>query len=268
MTQTIENNQNSNLKKYHGLFWVILIAIIYIWGFSGLQFTGIKASAGEVSKSIISGIFHPDWNYVYDGSGEDLISLIIQTLAMAFLGTFISAILSVPFAFWAARTGHQRFHLRSTSGKFVLILIRTFPEIVLAIMFIKAVGPGSFAGVLAVSVHSIGMLGKLFSESIENMDFGPSEALVSSGGNHSQVLLFATLPTVLPEFMSYTLYRFEIAVRSASILGMVGAGGIGTPLLFALQTRAWSRVGIILLGIIITVTLTDYFSGMIRKRLV
>lgn len=250
------------------LFWGVLIVMIYVWSFSGLEFTGIKASAGEVTRSIIAGIFHPDWQYVYDGSGEDLISLIIQTLAMAFLGTFISAILSIPFAFWAARTGQTKLHLRSSSGKFVLILIRTFPEIVLAIMFIKAVGPGSFAGVLAVSIHSIGMLGKLFSESIENIDAGPSEALISSGANRSQVLIFATLPTVLPEFMSYTLYRFEIAVRSASILGMVGAGGIGTPLLFALQTRAWSRVGIILLGIIITVTLTDYCSGMIRKRLV
>lgn len=265
---TAINKATVHRNRYKLIFVLILVAILYIWSFAGISFSGIQDSAGEVTKSIIGGIFHPDWAYTYDGSGEDLVSLMLQTIAMAFLGTFISAILSVPFAFWAARTGSSKFHVRSTTGKLVLTLIRTFPEIVLAIMFIKAIGPGSFAGVLAVSIHSIGMLGKLFSESIENMDFGPSEALMSSGGNRLQTLTFATLPTVLPEFLSYTLYRFEIAVRSASILGMVGAGGIGTPLLFAIQTRHWSRVGIILVGIIVTVTLIDYISGSIRKRLV
>ncbi len=126
----------------------------------------------------------------------------------------------------------------------MLVLIRTFPEIVLAIMFIKAVGPGSFAGVLAVSIHSIGMLGKLFSEALENMDHGADEAIYAAGGTATDVLTLATIPTIMPEFLSYTLYRFEIAVRSASILGMVGAGGIGTPLLFAIQTRSWDRVGL------------------------
>ncbi|WP_461240533.1 phosphonate ABC transporter, permease protein PhnE [Paucilactobacillus sp. N302-9] len=263
-------NQKKTIKWYQNkwVYWALLVLIIYIWAFSQMKFTGLKESAGEVSKSILHGLLHPDWGYVYDGSGEDLFSLILQTLAIAFIGTFISAILSVPFAFWAARTEAGKRHMRSTSGKVVLTFIRTFPEIVLAIMFIKAVGPGSFAGVLAVSIHSIGMLGKLFSEAVENMDRRPSEALTSAGSTATDTLFLATLPEIMPEFMSYTLYRFEIAVRSASILGMVGAGGIGTPLLFAIQTRTWPRVGIILIGIIIMVTAIDLFSGMLRKRLV
>ncbi|GKQ43216.1 phosphonate ABC transporter, permease protein PhnE [Companilactobacillus sp. RD055328] len=255
-------------SKYSWVFWGAIIIAIYVWSFSGIQFSGIKDSASEVSKSIFSGLFNPDWSYMYDGSGEDLFSLIIQTLAIAFLGTFVSAILSIPFAFWAAHIQQSSNRWRSQSGKVILTIIRTFPEIVLAIMFIKAVGPGAFAGVLALSIHSIGMLGKLFSEALENADFGPSEAITSAGGNHGQVLFFATLPTVLPEFLSLTLYRFEIAVRSASILGMVGAGGIGTPLIFAIQTRSWSRVGIILIGIIIMVTAIDLLSGTLRKKLV
>ncbi|MGR3741216.1 phosphonate ABC transporter, permease protein PhnE [Companilactobacillus sp. DQM5] len=262
MTKKILKN-----PKYNWIIWAIVIVIIYIWSISGIGNIGIKDSAKEVSKSIFSGLFNPDWSYVYNGSGEDLVSLIIQTLAIAFLGTFISAILSVPFAFLSAhiKKGGRKF--KSQTGKVILIIIRTFPEIVLAIMFIKAVGPGAFAGVLALSIHSIGMLGKLFSETLENADFGPSEAITSVGANKSQVLFFATLPTVLPEFLSLTLYRFEIAVRSASILGMVGAGGIGTPLIFAIQTRSWNRVGIILIGIIITVTLIDFISGILRKKL-
>lgn len=264
----ISKKQNFT-ARYGWIFWGIVVVFLYVWSLTGLQFSGLQESAGEVSKSIINGLFHPEWSYFYDGSGEDLFSLIIQTLAIAFLGTFVSAILSVPFAFFAARAPKEgKFHPRSTSGKFVLVFIRTFPELVLAIMFIKAVGPGSFAGVLAVSIHSIGMLGKLFGEAIENMDRGSEEAIQSAGGSKADMWLLATMPTIMPEFLSYTLYRFEIAVRSASILGMVGAGGIGTPLLFAIQTRNWPRVGIILLGIIVMVTLIDLISGSIRKKLV
>lgn len=259
---------NNLWHRWRWLLWLVLVAIVYGWAVGGLHFTGIQESAGSVSRSILAGLAHPDWAYVYNGSGEDLVSLIIQTLAIAFLGTFVSAIISVPFAFWSARTEHEWAHLRSGSGKVVLTLIRTFPEIVLAIMFIKAVGPGSYAGVLAVSIHSIGMLGKLFSESLENMDRGAEEAILSSGGNRSEIFTLATMPTIMPEFISYTLYRFEIAVRSASILGMVGAGGIGTPMIFAIQTRNWPRVGIILLGIIVMVLCIDSLSEQLRKKLI
>ncbi|MNV62363.1 Phosphate-import permease protein PhnE [compost metagenome] len=138
----------------------------------------------------------------------------------------------------------------------------------MALLFIKAVGPGSFAGVLALGLHSVGMLGKLFADEIENIDNGPLEALISSGASRMQVLWFAVLPQVLPGFLSYTLYRFEINVRSATILGVIGAGGIGTPLIFALSSRNWDRVGIILLGIIAMITIIDLISGMIRKKLV
>lgn len=259
-------SETTKKKRYSWIFWMILIIGIYVWAILGMNLSGIQASAGEVTKAIINGICHPDWHYVYNGSGEDLISLIVQTLAIAFLGTFVSAFLSVPFAFLAARS-QKKVQVKSKIGKFILVLIRTFPEIVLAIMFIKAVGPGAFAGVFAVSIHSIGMLGKLFSESLENMDHGAEEAILSVGGTKTDALFLATLPEIMPQFLSYTLYRFEIAVRSASILGMVGAGGIGTPLLFAIQTRTWSRVGIILLGIVITVTIIDWISGSLRRKL-
>lgn len=254
-------------NKYKMIAIVIIIAAIYIWAIAGTPFAGIKDSAGTVTKSILSGIIHPDWGYVYTGDGEDLISMLIQTLAIAFLGTFISAFFSLPLAFWAARNRKSN-RVISTSGKILLTAIRTFPEIVLAIIFIKMVGPGSYAGVLAVSIHSVGMLAKLYSEAIENMDHGPSESVLSSGGNKVNILFFATLPQLIPEFISYTLYRFELAVRSASILGIVGAGGIGTPMIFAIDGRSWDRVGIILIGIIVMVTCIDLISGALRKKLV
>ncbi|MBB6671974.1 phosphonate ABC transporter, permease protein PhnE [Cohnella nanjingensis] len=248
--------------------WLIfaVIVLIYVWTFWGLPLSGIKETAGQITRSIFRGLFHPDWGYVYLPDGEDLLRGLLDTLAIAVLGTFISAILCVPFAFWAsANRGKSRVH--SGTGKVILSVVRTFPEIILALLFIKAVGPGSFAGALALGLHSIGMLGKLFAEEIENMDAGPTEALIATGASRMQILWFAILPQVLPGFLSYTLYRFELNVRSATILGIIGAGGIGTPLIFALNTRHWDRVGIILLGIIVTVTLIDLASGYFRRKL-
>ncbi|MCU6793558.1 MULTISPECIES: phosphonate ABC transporter, permease protein PhnE [Paenibacillus] len=246
--------------------WLVTIILI-VWGFSGLEFSGIKATAGQVSMAILRGLLHPDWNFVYLPEGEDLLRGLLETAAIAVLGTVISAVLCIPFAFWAASAkGKARW--ATSSGKFMLSAIRTFPEVVMAIIFIKAVGPGSYAGSLALGVHSIGMLGKLYSEAIENLDHGPTEALTACGANKLQTLWFAVIPQVMPDFLSFALYRFEINIRSAAILGVIGAGGIGTPLIFALEARSWSRVGIILLGVIVMVTIIDLISGYIRKRII
>ncbi|MBT8904176.1 phosphonate ABC transporter, permease protein PhnE [Lactobacillus delbrueckii subsp. bulgaricus] len=246
--------------------WIISIAII-IWSCTGINFGGIKPTAVQITGAIFNGLFHPDWSYVYNGSGEDLVSQLWQTLCIAFLGTFISAIISVPFAFWAANTRHKKFWV-SESGKIVLTFIRSFPEIVLALMFIKAVGPGASAGALALGLHSVGMLAMLFSEAIESLDDGPAEAITAAGGSKFNVAVFATMPDLMPAIVSNTLYRFDVSVRSASVLGLVGAGGIGYPLIIALNYRQWSRVGIILLGIIVMVVVIDWISGVIRKKLV
>lgn len=246
---------------------VIVTAALIIWSCTGIDFGGVKETAAQIAGAIISGIFHPDWSYVYNGTGEDLISQLWETICIAFLGTFISAIISLPFAFWAANTKHKKWYT-SRIGKIVLAVIRSFPEIVLALMFIKAVGPGSAAGVLALGFHSVGMLAKLFSEAIENLEDGPNEAVTSVGGSKFNITMFATLPNLMPALISNTLYRFDVSIRSASILGLVGAGGIGYPLIIALQYRQWNRVGIILLGIIIMVIIIDWISGWIRKKLV
>lgn len=260
--------ESANIKKkiVHWIIAIVTIAII-IWSCTGIDFAGIKATAGQIAGAIFGGIFHPDWSYVYNGSGEDLISELWQTICIAFLGTFISAIISLPFAFWAANRRHKKWYI-SRSGKVVLAIIRSFPEIVLALMFIKAVGPGPAAGVLALGFHSVGMLAKLFSEAIENLEDGPNEAIASVGGNRFNIIMFSTMPNLLPALISNTLYRFDVSIRSASILGLVGAGGIGYPLIIALQYRQWNRVGIILLGIIVMVVVIDWVSGMIRKKLV
>lgn len=255
-------------KKRWGwlIFSIFVIVFIYGWAFSGMPAIVFKDTSINMIKAIFSGLFHPTWDYVYDPGGEDLLRGLLETLSIAFLGTVISAIFCVPFSFLAA-TNMVKIKALSGLGKFLLSFIRVFPEIVMALLFIKAVGPGAFAGVLALGIHSIGMLGKLFSEDIENLDLGPTEALKATGANGLKTISFAVIPQVLPSFLSFVLYRFEINVRSATILGIIGAGGIGTPLIFALSVRDWGKVGIILLGIILMVIAIDFISGKIRAKL-
>ncbi|MEJ8306802.1 phosphonate ABC transporter, permease protein PhnE [Saccharibacillus sacchari] len=265
MNQSVPSKSRSALIRN----WIVGagIIVLFVWSLSSLQFDGIQEYGAQVMKSIWEGFTHPDWDYVYLPDGEDLLRGLLETLIISILGTFISAFLCIPFAFWASNN-MSRLQIVSGSGKFVLTVIRVFPEIIMAILFIVAVGPGAFAGVLALGVHSIGMLAKLYSETIEAVDNGPREALVASGASKLQVLRFAVLPQVIPQFISYALYRFEINIRSATVLGLVGAGGIGTPLIFALQTRNWSRVGIILLGIVVLVIIIDLISGWLRRRII
>lgn len=252
------------------LKWItiaIIVIAIYLWAILGLDEINIKENAIPTMQSMLDGLMNPDLDYIYDPEGEDLLRMLLQTLAIAFLGTFISAILCIPFGFLAAYNITQNKYIAEVN-KFILSFIRVFPEIIMALIFIKAVGPGAFAGVLAVGVNSIGMLGKLFSDDIENLDMGATEALKSAGANRFKSIIFAVVPQVLPAYLSFVLYRFEINLRSASILGLIGAGGIGTPLIFALQMRDWNRVAIILIGIIILVITVDMISSYIRKKLV
>lgn len=261
------NGSSSNIQRLrHGVI-VCGVGLLFIWSLLGLDFQGLQSTASTVSLSILKGFLHPDWSFVYIPEGEDLLRGLLDTMIISILGTFVSAVLCIPFAFWAAGN-MSRMRLLSGTGKFTLSSIRVFPEIIVAILFIKAVGPGSFAGVLALGVHSIGMLAKLYAEAIEGVDRGPQEALIACGATKLQMLRFAVIPQVTTQFLSYSLYRFEINIRSATTLGLVGAGGIGTPLIFALQVRNWNRVGIILLGIVILVIVTDMISSQLRKRIV
>lgn len=212
-------------KRIRNWAIVLIVIAIYVWAFASAPSIAFKDSAIQALKAIFHGFFHPDWDYIYDPAGEDLLRTLLETLAIAVLGTFISAFLCVPFAFWAARN-MTKYRAISSLGKIVLSCIRVFPELIMALLFIKSVGLGAFAGILALGFHSIGMLGKLFGESIENTEFTAREALIASGANKLQVLWFAIIPEIMPAFMSYTLYRFEISVRSATILGIVGAGGL------------------------------------------
>jgi phosphonate transport system permease protein len=144
---------------------------------------------------------------------------------------------------------------------------RTVPEIVFALIFVVAFGLGPVPGVLAIMIHTVGALGKLFSEVVENIDMKPVEGVIAAGGTRWQSIRYGVLPQVLPNFASYALLRFEINVRGASVMGFVGAGGIGQDLIEAIRKFYYNDVAALLVLIILTVVVIDYATGEVRKRL-
>ncbi|NKC67368.1 phosphonate ABC transporter, permease protein PhnE [Vagococcus fluvialis] len=249
------------------ILFLSVLGILLIYLAISIDYSGLSTFSLSMGLDVLKGLSHPDWSFVYDGSGEDLVSLLLLTIGIAFLGTTIGTILAIPFTLLSASNLWKNLGAVPVVGKFILNILRAFPELVFAIIFVKVVGPGPFAGVMAIGVHHIGMLGKLYTEELEAMDEKLIEEAEAVGANFWQTLFFVRIPTLMPIYSSLSLNHFEIAVRSAATLGLVGAGGIGAPLIFAIQTRSWGKVSIILLGVILTVFALDLITGIIRRKL-
>ena len=245
------------LRKYSTI-WILLgiLILIFLSGY-GLDYSALNNFSPSMVIDTVKGLLKPDWSYFFDGSGEDVFSLMILTIAIAFVGTLIGTIFAFPLMLLAS----------PKITKIILDILRSFPELIYAIIFVKMVGPSPFAGVLAIGVHQIGMLGKLFTEEMEKMNEDAIEAMHSVGANSIQTFFYARLPQVMPAYTSLILNHFEIGVRSAATLGLVGAGGIGAPLIFAIQARNWDKVSIILLVVVVTVFVLDIANGWLRKKL-
>lgn len=192
--------------------------------------------------------------------------MLFETLLIAYLATLIGAAIAFAASFAAPSNMSPNPKVRFVVRR-GLELLRTVPEIVFALLFVIAFGLGPMAGVLALMLHTTGALGKLFSEVVENIDMRPVEGIRASGGNGLQVIRFAVLPQVTANFASYGLLRFEINVRGASVMGFVGAGGIGQELLTSIRQFYYSDVSAILLLIIVTIFAIDLFTQRVRHAL-
>ena len=189
-----------------------------------------------------------------------------ETLLISYVGTLIGAVFAFALNFFAAENTSPSAWLRFTVRR-LLEFARTVPGIVFALIFVIAFGLGPMAGVLAIAIHSTGALGKLFSEIVENADMKPVEGVRSTGASWLSCMRFAILPQVTAGYASYALLRFEINVREASVMGFVGAGGIGQELVVAIRKFYYSDVSAILLLIIVTVFIIDISTGWLRGRL-
>lgn len=204
---------------------------------------------------------HPDWSYF-----GAVIPLVLETIKMAVLGTVIGSAVAFVYSLLIARNVVKNRIVTSVL-RFIMNIIRTIPDLLLGAIFVAIVGIGPVAGIFALAVFTFGVVVKLFYEAIETIDPGPIEALTAVGANKLQIIWFAVLPQVMTYFISYSLYAFEINVRASTVLGYIGAGGIGLYLQQTLQVFDYAKTGTIIIVIILVVVLIDYISSKSREAL-
>ncbi len=235
--------------------------VFLLWSFQGVGFDFAKLGDGTINMGrFLARLFPPDFTKI-----GLIIELLIETVQMAIVSTVLGAILSLFVAMAAASNLAPKWVYYP--ARWVMNVIRAVPDLVFALMFVSAVGLGPFAGILAMTLGSIGSIGKIYAEAMESVDQGPLVAMRSVGASHRQVIQYGVLPQAAPLLVSYTLLLFEGSVRGATILGLVGAGGIGLELTTAMRMYDYGHLSAIIISIVIVVTVIDQASAFIRRRI-
>lgn len=240
-----------------------ILLLVYVWSARGAHLSLSELIQGLPGLAdIVSRMVPPDFSIL-----PKLLEPTVETLQISIWGTTLAILFTIPFGLAAARniSPHPVVY---GAARFVLNATRSISEIIFALVFVAAVGLGPFPGVLALAFHSVGMLGKFLADSIENIDAGPVEALVATGASKWQVVVYAVVPQILPEFVTLCLYRWELNFRSATVLGIVGAGGIGFELITSMRLFQYQDMTTILAVILVLVTAVDYISTFIRKKII
>lgn len=248
------------------LLLTLFFVIIVVWAAVGIDI--------RIDRLVpLPGSLANTFNLFFLRNGPDLsvlpgaLDAMFESVQIAWLGTIIGAVLSLPLGFLGAKnvTGG----LTSNVVRQILNAIRAVPEILVAVVvFIPMVGLGPYAGTLAIGVHSVGTLGKLTAEVVEGIDPGPVEAARATGARSVQVQRWGVLPQVLPEIVAFWLYRFEINIRASAVLGALGAGGIGEFLVQAINFRRYERAGMAIIVVVVVTILIDFASGYVRRRII
>lgn len=250
-----------------GWFTVLLIQLTFFtgWLVTEVQLIDFLTKFSKASD-IVRGLMHPSSAVLHQG-----LVLLVQTVFLAFMATAFAIPLAFAISFLAARNltrGNLVSRVAYLLVRTAMNFTRAVEPLVWALIFISWVGIGPFAGVLALWVHSVAALVKLYSEQIESIDTGPVEAIKATGASTLQVLRYGVVPQVIPPFLSFTIYRWDINVRMSTIIGFVGGGGIGYILKPRVDLGAWGEVGTLVLLIAITVWAMDIVSAKIRERIV
>ena len=243
---------------------VVVVALL-IWSGSAVETAGTTQNGAKIAWNILAGIFHPDTDLLFNFTTQGVPYLLLETICIAFLGTIVGAIISVPLAFLSASNLTPK--PVAFVGRIIIMAIRTVPAFVYGLMFIRVTGPGAFAGLLTMSLCSVGMVSKMYIEAIEDLDVRVLESLDAAGCTTWQKIRYGILPQLMPNFASPAIYRFDINLRDATVLGLVGAGGIGAPLIFAMNAYRWEEAGAILAGLIVLVLIVEWISTKIRVKL-
>ena len=243
---------------------VIVLACI-LWSGSAVEISKGGLGGLSIAGNILKGIFHPEPKLLFNLTIQGVPYLLLETVCIAFLGTLVGAFLAIPLSFLSA--SNLMPAPVAYISRLIIMAIRTIPAYVYGLMYIRDSGPGAFTGLLTMSVCSIGMVSKMYIEAIEDLDTRILESLDACGCTTFQKIRYGILPQLIPNFASTVIYRFDINLRDATVLGLVGAGGIGAPLIFAMNSYRWNEAGAILVGLIVLVLLVEYISTKIRVKL-
>lgn len=266
MNERIERAYAARPKKW--LFELCVAAVVLallVWSASAVETSGTTQSGGRIALNILAGIFQPDTELLFNFTTQGVPYLLLETICIAFLGTIVGAVISIPLAFLSASNLTPR--PVAFLGRLIIMAVRTVPAFVYGLMFIRVTGPGAFAGLLTMSLCSVGMVSKMYIEAIEDLDVRVLESLDAAGCTAWQKIRYGILPQLMPNFASTAIYRFDINLRDATVLGLVGAGGIGAPLIFAMNSYRWNEAGAILAGLIVLVLVVEWISTRIRVKL-
>ena len=261
LSQVVREERSLSPKGRHLFTWaaVLLILICTL----GIQPPDFSHTSVQAVGAMLSGLTRPDWSFFFRTDTSGLGYLLLETVCIALVGTCVGMVLALPLSFLST----SRLMTKPVALLFraVIMAIRSVPFLIYGLIFIRVSGPGPFTGVLTLGICSVGLLSKRFTEAIEALDFRAYHALEAMGIPLLLRVRYAVLPQIIPAFASAVLYRFDVNIREASVLGLVGAGGIGAPLIFAMNHYAWNEAGAIALGLIILVWVIDLLSAALRR---
>jgi phosphonate transport system permease protein len=243
-----------------------IILYLFYWSVKDIQGALFSESGLTIANNIFRGLKNPSWDKMFSLKDYHVPYLMYETVMVAFVGTLIGTGIAIPLSFLGSRNITNKYFAFFTNV--LVVLIRTLPFFVIGLIFIRVVGPGLFAGALTIGFTSTGMITKLYTESIEDMNKGIVEALDSTGATILQKVRSGIMPQLSANFISHSLYRFDINVRNAIVLGLIGAGRLGFELRAAIGNFRYRDAAAYLWGIIVVVLIIEFSSASIRKRII
>lgn len=264
----IERNGRRTWRRYEAreslvrwAGWLITLAV-FVWCWQkiaeGTEWSFVL-DAPEQGADILNRMIPPDWGY-----SATLLRPLWDTLNMATLGTMIAIIMAVPLAFLAAHNTTPSARFARPFALLCIVASRSINSVIWALVLVMILGPGVLSGTIAIAFRSVGFIGKLLYEAIEESSHKPAEAVLSTGASPGQVITYAVVPQVAPVFAGIAVFRWDINIRESTILGLVGAGGLGLELNASIGNLDWSRVSVILVAIFATVIVSEWVSARIR----
>lgn len=245
--------------------WLLLVALfVFCWQVMTRDTIWAFVLDAPTQAADIGGrMLPPRWGYL-----DQLWWPLWDTLNIATLGTLLSLVVAVPLAFLAARNTTPSLLLVRPLALLLIVASRSINSLIWGLLLVAILGPGTLAGIIAIGLRSIGFVAKLLYEAIEEIDQSQVEAVTATGASRLQVLDYAIVPQVLPAFAGITVFRWDINIRESTVLGLVGAGGIGLKLQASLNTLAWPQVTLILLLILGTVVVSEWVSAKVRHAII